>query len=221
VIADLLPPAVACADATEDAPESVLFEAEAALVARAVAKRRREFTTARHCARRALAQLGLPPTPILTGERGAPQWPAGVVGSLTHCEGYRAAAVAWAAQVPAVGIDAEPHAPLPEGVAGLVVRPEEAERLAKLAAANDRVAWDRLLFSAKESIYKVWYPLTHRWLEFEEASVTLAPDGTFHARLLVPGLVVAGAAVTDLEGRWLATDTLLATGIALTSAAAD
>ena len=66
---------------------------EEPLIARSVPKRRNEFVTVRHCARVAMEQLGVPPSPILKGEKGEPQWPRGVVGSLTHCEGYRAAVV--------------------------------------------------------------------------------------------------------------------------------
>jgi len=81
VIEEILPPEVATAEAFDDAAPAVLFPAEEAAIARAVPKRRREFTTGRACARAALAKLGLPPAPIVPGLRGAPQWPAGVTGS--------------------------------------------------------------------------------------------------------------------------------------------
>ncbi|HEY3692789.1 MAG TPA: hypothetical protein VGL46_21300 [Pseudonocardiaceae bacterium] len=51
---------------------------------------------------------------MVPGERRKPVWPPGVVGSLTHCTGYRAAAVAHRRGVLTVGIDAEPHEPLPQ-----------------------------------------------------------------------------------------------------------
>ncbi|WP_306332212.1 4'-phosphopantetheinyl transferase [Streptomyces sp. KL109B] len=70
-----------------------LSRQEEALIARAVPKRRNEFTTVRACAHDALAGLGLAPVPLLPDERGAPGWPPGVVGSMTHCPGYGAAAV--------------------------------------------------------------------------------------------------------------------------------
>lgn len=214
VVAALLPPQVVSRDAvTDPAPDDVLYPAEAAVVARAVDKRRREFATVRHCARLALADLGVAAAPILPGERGAPQWPAGVVGSMTHCDGYRAAAVARADTVGALGVDAEPHEPLPDGVAQMVVRPEEAAMLARLSAVDGDVCWDRLLFSAKETVYKVWFPLARRWLEFHEATVTLAPDGGFHARLLVEGPSVGDRSLTEIAGRWS-----VATGVVLTAA---
>src|SRR5258708_4350783 len=70
-----------------------LFAAEAVLVAGASQKRQREFTGARVCARLALARAGIRPAPVIPGPSGAPQWPAGMVGSMTHCDGYRGAAV--------------------------------------------------------------------------------------------------------------------------------
>lgn len=215
MIAQLLPAGVASAEAfaDADAPESTLYPAEAAVVARAVEKRRREFTTVRHCARQAMRRLGVPPAPLLPGQRGAPQWPAGVVGSMTHCDGYRAAAVARTGAVHALGVDAEPHQPLPEGVLGMVALPEESTMLAARTAAEPAVCWDRLLFCAKESVYKAWFPLTGRWLDFAEASVTLAGDGTFTARLRVDGPVVAGERLTGFAGRWLAGRGLLVTAV--------
>ena len=76
-----------------------------------------------------------------------------------------------------MGIDAEPHAPLPDGVLGQIARAEERPRLAELAGAEPEVHWDRLLFCAKETVYKVWFPLAECWLGFEDASAHLRPGG--------------------------------------------
>lgn len=212
---DLLPATVAVEETFADPSEIVLFPAEEAVVAAAVDKRRQEFATVRACARRALARLGHPPRPLLPDERGAPQWPGGVVGSMTHCAGYRSAAVARTSDVETVGIDAEPHSPLPDGVLDLIARPEERERLDALGAARPDIAWDRLLFSAKESVYKAWFPLTQEWLDFQEVSVTIdARAGTFAAGLLKPGLRLSGTPVDELGGRWHATGDLVVTVIA-------
>src|SRR5918999_6186071 len=94
-----LVPASASAEMFSDAPESTMFSTEAAAVANAVAERRREFGTVRHCARKALRQLGVPAVPILPDVDRAPRWPVGVVGSMTHCTGYRAAALARSAEL--------------------------------------------------------------------------------------------------------------------------
>jgi 4'-phosphopantetheinyl transferase EntD len=215
MIEKLLPAAVAAVEAFSDPPDAVLFPAEEELVSRAVDKRRREFTTARACARTALATLGYPPAPILRGPRGAPVWPAGVVGSMTHCAGYRGAVVARDRDIHTVGIDAEVHEPLPDGVLGAVSSADEREVLERLASDVPGIWWDRLLFSAKESVYKAWFPLTQRWLDFSGAAVTPHPDGTFVARLLVPGPVVGGQAIDGFAGRWMAGDGLVLTAIAL------
>jgi 4'-phosphopantetheinyl transferase EntD len=207
---------VAAVEAFEDPPGATLFPEEEAAMARAVPRRRGEFAAGRACARAALAQLGLPAAPILPGPRGAPQWPPGVVGTITHCDGYRASAVAHARDVLTLGLDAEPDGPLPGGVLDAVSLAEERDRLPGLAAAAPHVPWDRLLFCAKEAVYKAWFPLAGRWLGFEEAAITFAPDaGTFTARLLVPGPAVGGRPLDGFSGRWLARGGLLLAAIAV------
>jgi 4'-phosphopantetheinyl transferase EntD len=214
VIEQILPAGAASAEAFRDPPGLVLFPEEEALVARAVDKRRREFTTARACARTALAGLGVESAPILPGEQGAPQWPPGIVGSITHCAGYRAAAVARARDVLTIGLDAEPDEALPRGVLEVVSLPGERRRLRDLAAAAPGTCWDRLLFCAKEATYKAWFPLARRWLGFEDADITInATDGTFESRLLVPAPPVSGSPLVGFTGRWLARDGLLLTAI--------
>ena len=216
VIEEILPPGVASAEAFGDPADLALYPEEEAQLSRAVDKRRREYGTVRACARRAMAQLGVPPAPIPRGERGAPQWPAGVVGSMTHCNGYRAAAVALVPGGPVVtiGIDAEPHEPLPDGVLEHIAIGAELARLAELRLAGAAVHWDRLLFSAKESVYKAWFPLARRWLGFEEADITLRPGGTFTARLLGTSTTTPdGAIVTGFDGRWLTRNGLAVTAI--------
>jgi 4'-phosphopantetheinyl transferase EntD len=215
VIEEILLPAVAAAEAFEDPPEAVLFPEEQAVIGRAVDRRRREFATARACARAALARLGQPPVAIRPGERGAPSWPAGIVGSITHCAGYRAAAVGRAAEILTVGLDAEPDQPLPDGVLGVIALAAERDSLRDLAQSAPGPNWDRMLFCAKESVYKAWFPLTGRWLGFEQACITLDPAGTFTARLLVPGPEVDGRALTAFDGRWLARDGLIVTAISV------
>lgn len=216
MITDLLPPPVVAHDAFGDPDGVVLFPEEEEHVAKAVDKRRREFATGRHCARTALAALGFPPAPLLPGPKREPLWPEGVVGSITHCQGYRAAAVGLVGQVRTIGIDAEPNEPTPHGVLEAIAVPGELARMPELRAAGDKVAWDRLLFSAKETVYKAWYPLARRWLGFEDAEVTINPDdGTFHARILVEPPVVDGFALDGFTGRWLAREGFVVTAIAV------
>lgn len=194
----LFPPFVACAETTRDRHDVELFPEELASLGRPVEKRRREFTTGRACARLALERLGAPVVAIPNGERGEPLWPAGVVGSITHCRGYRGCAVAWSGQVAAIGIDAEPNEPLPDGVFDEIAHGPERE----LTGAGEAHA-DRLLFTAKEAVYKAWFPLAGRWLGFEDVELSIRPAAArFSARLLVPGPVVNGVNLHEFHGRW-------------------
>jgi 4'-phosphopantetheinyl transferase EntD len=214
MLAELLPPEVIAVDIVGDDPDAYLLPAEEHLVAKAVAKRRREVTNARTCARRALAGLGIAETAIPRGPKGQPIWPAGVVGSITHTTGYYAAAVAHAAKVRSIGVDAEVHGALPDGVLSHIAFGSELTWLA--GRGHGEVWWDRLLFSAKESVYKAWFPLTGRWLGFEDAEITIDPDGhTFQARILIDGTALAGPPLTTMSGRWLVRDGLVLAAITL------
>jgi 4'-phosphopantetheinyl transferase EntD len=200
VIERLVPETVVVVSTREDVRDVELFPEEERSVGRAVDKRRGEFTTGRACARRALERLGIAAVAIPNGERGEPMWPSGVVGSITHCSGYRGCAVANAEDVVSVGIDAEVHKPLPDGVLEQVAFGPELRMVADGGAG---VCLDRLLFSAKEAIYKTWFPLARRWLGFEDVELTVdVGRAEFHGRLLVPGPVVDGAPLTEFRGRW-------------------
>jgi 4'-phosphopantetheinyl transferase EntD len=216
MIEEILPAGVAVVDTREDHLDVVLCAREEASIVRAVDKRRREFVTGRWCARRALEQLGLAPSPIPRGPHGEPCWPPGVVGSITHCAGYRGCAVARADAFATVGIDAEPNEALPGDVRDEVARTEERVWLDNLSRAGSAVHWDRLLFCAKEAVYKAWFPLAGRWLGFADASVTIdTARHAFHARLLVPSPVVDQQPLTALDGRWLVRDGLVLTVVTL------
>ncbi|MGH1552038.1 hypothetical protein ACRAWF_07450 [Streptomyces sp. L7] len=113
MIEEVVPRHVAGHEAYGDPVAITLYPEEEAVARRFAAPRRAAFTTGRHCAHRALADLGVPPGAIMRSPGGAPRWPASVVGSITHCDGYRAAAVASRARARAVGIDAEPNREVP------------------------------------------------------------------------------------------------------------
>lgn len=221
MIERILPAGVVSSELFEDPVGLRPHPQEEALIGRAVEKRRREFTTARHCARLAMTKLGVDQAPVLRGDKGSPVWPRGVVGSLTHCDGYRGAVLAYALQVRSLGIDAEPHGPLPDGVLEAVSLPQERTWL---AGTEPSLHWDRLLFCAKEATYKAWFPLTGRWLGFEDAHITFERDGaaavpgaaasgTFRSDLLVPGDTRDGAPLSAFDGRWLIADGLVLTAI--------
>ena len=217
LLSGVLPDVVVAAEVYSDPEGLVPLPEEEPLIARSVAKRRNEFLTVRYCARQALGELGVAPVPILKGDKGEPCWPDGIVGSLTHCEGFRGAVVGRVGEVRTVGIDAEPHGELPTGVLDAISLPVERHELAALPA---QLHWDRILFCAKEATYKAWFPLTHRWLGFEDAHITFEVDGTgaagtFTSRVLIDPSAESGPPLTMLRGRWSVRDDLALTAIVL------
>ena len=218
MLSEILPAAVVVAE--EFGPpgeEADLPAAERDAIATATPKRRREFAAVRACARRALPELGLAPSAVPPGPSGGPVWPPGVVGSMTHCQGYRACAIGRSGEFAAIGIDAEPHAALPGGVLGMVTGESERSALTELAAAAPGTCWDRILFCAKEAVYKAWFPATGRWLGFSDAEVRIAADGSFRARLLVPGPAVGGHQLTGYDGRWQVARELITAAVVVTN----
>jgi 4'-phosphopantetheinyl transferase EntD len=221
----LLPEGVSTAEAAGDELEGPLPPLwpgeESGLGARAVPARRLAYHWGRALARRAVAGLGHEPAAIPRGSSREPLWPSGLVGSITHCDGYCAAAVARSAEWASVGVDAEVAQPVAPGVVARIAGAEEQERLAG-AADPERAAI--ALFSAKEAVYKVWFPLTGTWLGFHDVVVEFsdaaggagaASVGTFTARLLVPPPVVGGRELATLEGRVAYHEGLVVTAVAV------
>lgn len=207
----LLSNAVHVREAAGVAGQVELRADEAHFVADAVEARRHEFALGRSLAREALQSLTVDAGPIPVGPTREPLWPAGVIGSITHCDGYAAAAVAPRREVRSLGIDAEPAEPLPPDVVDLIVSTAELDRLAGLGPEAQRV-----VFSAKESIYKAWFPISGRWLGFEECDLTLTPEnatgGSFVGRI-DPAAITDAADVAVFHGRYDVCDGLILTAV--------
>jgi len=232
---DLFPDDVAVVTDTELGMDDAallasLYPVEVEQIGAAVERRRVDFAGARACARAAMTRLGVPPGPVLRGARGVPVWPPGLVGTLTHTDGLRAAALARAGRVRSVGLDVERHEPLADGVLEAVSLPEEAAWVRAARTEMPSVAWDALLFTAKEATYKAWFPLTHRWLGFADAHITLVPDGdddevvrgTLVSRILVDAQTVDGGPdATEFHGRWAVRGGHVASAIVLRPAGVD
>jgi 4'-phosphopantetheinyl transferase EntD len=175
----LLPEGVAFAAAHGDAAAELLPDEDLALGSVAE-KRRRDVALGRDCARRALHALGVGPAPIGRGARGEPLWPRGIVGSITHCAGYAAAAVTFERTLRGIGIDAEHIQALSPGLLRHIATESEQAWM----AARPPAFWDLLLFSAKESVFKAWYPIARTWLNFTDVELSIEPDdGRFRARV--------------------------------------
>lgn len=189
----LLPDAARWALAPREATADQLLPGEEAAVAAAAPKRVREFAAGRVAARAALAALGVAPVAIPAGTDRRPRWPHGVTGSITHCHGLVAAAVARTTDLTALGIDAEPARPLDDDVREIVVTGAEMSALDDPLAAT-------VVFSAKESFYKCWSSMGGDVLEFTDVTVELGTGdrprrGWFVARPRAGG---------EWPGRWAA-----------------
>lgn len=209
----VLPTGVASAFVLHDVDDARLYPEEAAQIAGAVESQRREFATSRLCARRALATLGHRDVAILRGANGAPAWPPGIVGSITHCRGFRAACVARHDRFRGLGLDAEPHGPLPHEIRHLVLRPEEAARATRGAGTVHR---DLLVHCAKEAVFKAWFPITGAWLDFLDVEIRWEEEQPrFEADILARRDIASRHGLATMAGRFVVTNGLLIAAVAL------
>lgn len=194
----------------------VLPPEEAAAMQRAIDKRRREFVAGRQLAREAMRALGHPEVAVPMREDRAPEWPATLVGTITHTQGWCAAALAHRGVVRAVGADVEQDTPLEERLWESIATPGELARWKTLSAPEAR-RLGKLVFSAKECAYKAQYLLTQQFLGFSAMRIEVEGDdarGVWRATFEQP----SGehfAVGDELQGRYLRRRGLVATAITI------
>jgi len=158
----------------EDVGQPVLLApGEEVLVAKAAPKRRRDFALGRACARQALAALGHGNAVIGRRDNGAPLWPDGIVGSITHTSGYGAALVSDASRFSGIGLDAERVGGVTQDLWPRLFGADERDYLETLDEEDRKLA-ATLFFCAKEACYKAWRMET---LPFREIHVTRREGG--------------------------------------------
>jgi len=164
--ARILPPGIrfACR-AIRPGDRTLLLPDEAACISSRKESVRDASGAARHMARELLAEFGFSGVPVLRAASGAPVWPTGVVGSLAHDDDLAVAVVAAATSFTGIGIDIEPAEPLSAEVADIVRIDRDV-----LDGVDETLA-TRLLFSAKEAVYKAVFPRDQVILGFEDVSV--------------------------------------------------
>ena len=212
----LMDPRIAVVEAPLQGEPPALPADEALSIAKAVPRRRLEFATGRHCARRAMAALGYATASIPRGQDRAPDWPSGLVGSITHTDHWVAAAVARRNDgFVAIGIDLEPAAALPPDLWASLYAPGEQARLTAVRGLTPGLL-ARLTFCMKEAAFKCQYALNHAMLEFADLAVDFnAEAGTFGATYRK---VVAPFDVQDrLCGRFSVSAEHIACAVVLTS----
>lgn len=140
---------------------------------RAVLKRQASFLAGRVCARQALTVLtGDQPGLIPVQPDRAPEWPPGIVGSITHTTGYAAALVGLERHYQGIGIDCE-----------ILMSPDQLKLQKHICVAHELEGlqsthrqWPpetllTLVFSAKESLFKCLYRQVEKFFGFSAAWV--------------------------------------------------
>lgn len=151
---------------------------EEAGLERAGRQRLAEFRAGRCAARNALAQLGAHVRAIPRLASGAPAWPKGIVGSISHCENLAIAVVARASRVAQLGFDMEADSPLEPDLVDRVCGPGELTADPRMAAS--RIDEAKLAFVAKEAWYKAIHPRTGETPDFRDVAIRVsAADWTF------------------------------------------
>ncbi len=171
-----------------------------------------EFRHGRACARAALLRLAVLPAAILAGNNRAPLWPAGIIGSISHAGETAAAAVSDDGGLIALGLDLEPALELEENLWPRICRREELDQLRTLPGSPGLGV--RLLFSAKEAAYKALWPVTRRFLDFHDLAVRFDPD-TRRFVVSSHGDAFTADVAARMDGRFLETGGLIATGVAI------
>jgi 4'-phosphopantetheinyl transferase EntD len=189
----LLPPGVGLGWADPQAVHPVLA---GEVLPRAVPKRQREFSAGRAAARMA---MGRPAQPLPMRQDRAPDWPAGICGSISHSDSACLAIAAPVTLFRGLGLDLEPASPLDPDLWETVLVPAERDRLARLPPA-DRATLAKLIFAAKEAVYKAQWTISEHLFGFERLSVTIT-EQTFTARFRAD--VPQFPARTKLRGNWL------------------
>jgi enterobactin synthetase component D len=186
----------------------------------ATAKRQLHFRAGRYCALRALEALEgrLVTTVLPQTAGGAPLWPEGVTGSITHTDGFVSAAVARTSQVEALGIDTERIMSVDRAarVSAAIAWPSELAHMR--AIGFDRLEALTLVFSAKEAIFKCLYRKIGRIFDYRDVRIVAAVlhPGTFTARI-VQTLSPDFPAQTLLHGRFEINGSWVHTGMVLSS----
>jgi 4'-phosphopantetheinyl transferase EntD len=216
----LFSPGVIVAILREPGDTGLLLPEEAAHLGRAVPKRMQEFAAGRLCARRALAEFGMPDFPIRAAQDRQPIWPDSMVGSITHTAGFCAAAVAERRSIQALGLDSEVVGDVKAEIWPHICLPDEIAWIQSLPASEQAPAVT-LIFSAKEAFYKCQYPLVRERLDFHDVRIE-APTSDASAGIFLVhptrSVAIAAYASPPLQGRYLFHESLVTTGINIPAA---
>ncbi|QBF31987.1 4'-phosphopantetheinyl transferase [Thalassococcus sp. S3] len=189
------------------APADGLLPSENRDTARMVEARQREFAAGRRAARAAMAPFGYASTPIPQGADRAPIWPDGLVGSISHTKKACVAALALRSDYRSIGIDIEEDSPLEKALWPVICTETERTWLrSQPEAQQGHLA--KIIFSAKEAVYKCQYPISQAVFGFDRVDIALnAKDFSARFRTDIPPFRTG----TRLSGRYDLADGLIMT----------
>lgn len=184
-------------------------------------QRRIEFALGRQCARMALTVFGLPPAALPRGSGGAPVWPTGYTGSISHSTDFYCAVAGKTSDVKGLGIDVEPIQRFEPELIDLICSRDETRRISVLTKVPG-VDWANIFFVAKEAIYKCLFPLHGAFLEFREISldfsVNASGSGGDFCVVDLPSFPV-DVDLDLLVGRWMVGTGFVLAGVAAMASA--
>jgi len=162
-----------------------LFPDEVPAVKEVRHSRLAEFSLGRELARQALEQIGGPRCSIPADSERCPVWPDGYVGSISHSHGFCIAAAATSKEYKSIGIDVERYRIEDENLFDYICTPSEiADAVRETGFTSAECV--ALIFSAKESVYKAYFPIFRMFFDFTDVYISLISQtshkGTFHAR---------------------------------------
>jgi 4'-phosphopantetheinyl transferase EntD len=187
VITQVAQGAILVVDLIEQCQEP-LMESEEILATAVTLARVRELRAGRSSARCAIRHLKFEPAPILSADTGAPIWPAGLCGSLSHTHHHVAALVACSSYYDSVGVDINDGRVLGEKALGDVATPEELALVSWVTANSEANAVGNMTFSAKEALFKCQYTITQdASLDFLEVRLIVSDvPGVLGVRVVDP-----------------------------------
>ncbi len=136
--------------------------------------RKEHYRSGRICAGEVLSKLGTLGQPVLRDpQTREPLWPEGISGAITHSGNWAAAAAGKTSDVLGIGIDLEDlERQVDSRISRHVCIPEEQKWLQE--CGEDFLEQNlKIIFSAKESIFKAFFPYTRTYLHFHDARILM------------------------------------------------
>jgi 4'-phosphopantetheinyl transferase EntD len=214
MIESLFPEPVVSIVASNEMWDAPLHPDESKQMSKAASKRRREFAAGRACARAALERMGIADAVLLRNPDRTPAWPASVVGSISHCDRYCAAAVARRSDVVSLGLDVESRGRVDRELLPRICNERERRDVEALASQAD-VDWASIFFSAKEAAYKCYFPITGKFLGFHDVELRVEPGSHRFEAILVREDAPSAHGVRNFHGRFSADDDRVYTAVTL------